>query len=109
AVAGDNAAPTTGAAVPSAGSVLVTTRAGAARLGLLESAATTTAASTMPANLRASLAGSAGNRSSNSQVPSTRKKTLPVMFDTGPTIDTRQRCNPVWKISMPSAEQPRAT
>src|SRR5258708_14815314 len=109
ALAGGHAAPIIGAAVPSAGSALGIRPAGAARLGLLESAITTIAARTMPPSRSASLAGSAGSRSPNSQVPSTRKKTLPVMFDTGPTIDTRLRCNPVSKISMPSAEQPTVT
>ena len=35
------------------------------------------------------------------------KYTLPVIVETGPMIDSRPRCNPVWKISIPAAEQAR--
>ena len=50
-------------------------------------------------------AGLAGSRSANSQVPATMKKMLPVILDTGPTMATRQRCRPVWKISSATPEQ----
>ena len=35
------------------------------------------------------------------------KYTLPVIVETGPMIESRPRCNPVWKISIPAAEQAR--
>ena len=47
------------------------------------------------ASLSDNLTGSAGSRSLKSQVPAMMKKMLPVMLETGPTIETRQRCNPV--------------
>src|SRR5215472_9761973 len=104
------AAPTTGVAAASVVSALASSRGSWVVLaGRLESNITTAAARMMPPSLSASLAGSAGSRSPKSQVPTTIKYTLPVMLETGPTIEARQRCKPVWKMSMPTAEQPTVT
>ena len=69
----------------------------------------TSPATAMAVRRRASLAGSAGSCSWNSQVPAIRKYTLPVTVDTGTRIEARQDCSPTWYSSMAAAEEPANT